>query len=103
MIASAGPRAELPNGAADLKNFEASRKDHTDESDRTPYAALKMRDNLYQGNAAPGTGDYQPGQVAEPPYHYAYDPPTDALAQRIRTEAGNTLLRNPASRQVEKP
>jgi pectate lyase len=92
MIKTAGERSQLPNGGADLKKFEASRDRFDYPSGESAYADLVVRDNLYLGDAKANIHDDHAEQVPAPPYHYVYDRPSEALAQRIRAMAGNTLL-----------
>lgn len=91
-IKTAGERAELANGAADAKRVEATKQRFAFGPDQTALAYLKVRDNLYLGDAKAGIQDYHPERVPPPPYPYKVDTPGLPLAARIRLHAGNTLL-----------
>ena len=53
-------------------------------------AFLRLKDNLYLGDAKPVLQDYRPEAAPTPPYCYGYERPTAELADRIRKYAGNT-------------
>jgi pectate lyase len=89
--ATAGKRAQLANGASDMRNFEVAKARFNYGPERTPYAYLRVRDNLYLGTAREGISDAWPENVPPIPYRYAYESPSEALADRIRAGAGNTL------------
>jgi pectate lyase len=91
LIKTAGERAELPNGAIDERNFEATKQQFQYGPGETPLAYLVVRDNLYLGDAKEAISDYEPGRVPLPPYRYDYERPSADLARRIRAGAGNTL------------
>lgn len=90
MIATAGTRAQLPNGGSDAKNVAVG-KAVVRNPGQSALASLIVRDNRYVGSARPGITDHRPEQVPAPPYRYRYDVPTDGLAQMIRARAGNTI------------
>ncbi|MEQ4619185.1 MAG: polysaccharide lyase family 1 protein [Corticimicrobacter sp.] len=81
-------RTALENGAADRRNYERTQAQYGYE--RGYKAFLRVRDNLYLGEARAVLEDDQPESVPNPPYCYGYEPPTPAVADRIRALAGNT-------------
>jgi len=87
-ISIAPGRSALRNGESDRKAYEKlkSRYGYT----RDYKAFLRLKDNLYLGDAKPVLRDYHPERVPTPPYCYAYGKPTQALAEKIRKFAGNT-------------
>ncbi|MGB6009632.1 pectate lyase family protein [Castellaniella sp.] len=87
-ISIAPKRSALENGESDRKAYEKlkSRYGYT----RDYKAFLRLKDNLYLGDAKPVLRDYRPESVPTPPYCYAYEKPTQDLAGRIRRFAGNT-------------
>jgi pectate lyase len=87
-IPDAPARSALANGEADRKRYEETRQRYG--YTRGFKAFLRVRDNLYLGDAKAVLDDYMPEQVPEIPYCYSYDRPSSALANEIRTLAGNT-------------
>lgn len=81
-------RTALENGAADRRNYERTQARYGYE--RGYKAFLRVRDNLYLGEARAVLEDDQPASVPNPPYCYGYEQPTQAVADRIRALAGNT-------------
>ncbi|WP_298012743.1 polysaccharide lyase family 1 protein [uncultured Castellaniella sp.] len=92
-ISSAPGRSALGNGESDRGAYEKlkSRYGYT----RGYKAFLRLKDNLYLGDAKPVLRDYRPESVPAPPYCYGYDEPTQALAEKIRKFAGNTPADDP--------
>lgn len=81
-------RTALENGAADRRNYERTQAQYGYE--RGYKAFLRVRDNLYLGEARAVLEDDQPESVPNPPYCYGYEQPTPAVVDRIRALAGNT-------------
>jgi pectate lyase len=81
-------RSALGNGESDRKNYENSKAQYGYKHDY--MASLRLKDNLYLGDAKAVLQDYRPESVPVPPYCYGYEHPTPDLAQKIRTLAGNT-------------
>lgn len=93
-IPEAPDRSALPNGESDRRNYE---KSHARYGYRHDFkAALRLRDNLYLGDAKPVLQDYRPDAVPAPPYCYSYERPTPELAEKIRRLAGNVAEAPPA-------
>ncbi len=86
-IQSAPALTALANGAADHKEYDESNLKYHYTHDWRAF--LKVRDNLYLGDAKGVLADYQPEKVPLPPYCYSYEPADTALADRIRAGAGN--------------
>jgi len=99
-IPIASDRSALENGESDRKAYRKlkSRYGYT----RDYKAFLRVKDNLYLGDAKPVLQDYRPERVPTPPYCYGYEAPTRDLAEKIRKFAGNTAadVPLPGSRTV---
>ncbi|MGB6243198.1 MAG: polysaccharide lyase family 1 protein [Castellaniella sp.] len=97
-IPIAPERSALPNGESDRKAYEKRKTRYGYIRDYKAF--LRVKDNLYLGDAKPVLQDYHPAAVPTPPYCYAYEKPTQALAEKIRKFAGNTSgdIPLPASR-----
>lgn len=93
-IQAAPGRSALPNGESDRRNYERSRPLYG--YTREFKAFLRLRDNLYLGDAKPVLEDYRPERVPAPPYCYGYERPTPELAEKIRRLAGNTADDSPS-------
>jgi pectate lyase len=87
-------RSALGNGESDRRNYEKSKSQYGYTRDYKAF--LRLRDNLYLGDATPVLQDYRPEAAPTPPYCYGYEQPTPALAERIRRLAGNTREDAPA-------
>ena len=90
-----GSGTAIAPGRSALRNGESDRKASEKLKSRYGYtrdykAFLRLKDNLYLGDAKPVLRDYHPERVPTPPYCYAYGKPTQALAEKIRKFAGNT-------------
>ena len=88
IIPTAGSRTALANGEADRAEYQKSIPLYHYTHDYRAF--LQVGDNLYLGNARPVLADYLPERVPPSPYCTSYRRPTEALADRIRREAGNT-------------
>lgn len=86
-------RSALPNGESDRRNYEKSKGQYGYKHDFK--ASLRLKDNLYLGDAKPVLEDYRPESVPTPPYCYGYEHPTPELAEKIRQMAGNTRVDTP--------
>jgi pectate lyase len=87
-IPTAGARTALANGAADHAEYDKSMPIYHYTHDWRAF--LQVGDNLYLGDARAVLADFMPGRVPQSPYCTSYRRPTEALAERIRREAGNT-------------
>jgi pectate lyase len=87
-IAEAPKRSALLNGESDRRNYEKSKAEYDYKHDFKAF--LRVKDNLYLGDAKPVLEDYRPESVPAPPYCYGYERPTPELAEKIRRLAGNT-------------
>lgn len=87
-IPGAPKRSALGNGESDRRNYEKSKARYGYTRDHK--ASLRLKDNLYLGDAKPVLEDYRADAVPPPPYCYGYEQPTPALADKIRKLAGNT-------------
>lgn len=87
-IESAPRRSALANGESDRRNYEKSKGQYGYQRDFKAF--LRLKDNLYLGDAKPVLEDYRPEAVPMPPYCYGYEAPSPDLAERIRRLAGNT-------------
>ncbi|MET3524084.1 pectate lyase family protein [Mesorhizobium abyssinicae] len=87
-ISSAPANSQLPNGKADEKNYNSTTDQYQYQHDIKAF--IRIRDNLYLGDARQGIVDYHPENVPVPPYCTSYQAPSTGLAARIRREAGNT-------------
>ncbi|OZI19992.1 pectate lyase [Bordetella genomosp. 9] len=87
-IPTAPQRSALPNGGSDRRNFEKSKAAFAYTRDFKAF--LRVKDNLYMGDAKPVLEDYRPEDVPAPPYCYAYEQATADVARKIRMFAGNT-------------
>lgn len=88
-IPGAPARSALRNGESDRRHYEKSKARHGYTRDYKAF--LRLKDNLYLGEAKPVLEDYRPDSVPAPPYCYGYEPPTAEVAQKIRRLAGNTV------------
>lgn len=97
-IPIAPQRTALKNGESDRGAYERRKAAHAYTRDYKAF--LRLKDNLYLGDAVPVLEDYRRELVPTPPYCYSYEPPTPELAERIRKFAGNTAddIRLPKSR-----
>jgi pectate lyase len=87
-------RSALENGESDRKNYEKSKAQYGYQHDYR--AMLRLKDNLFLGDAKPVLQDYEADKVPAPPYCYGYQKPTPELATEIRKFAGNTSEDPPA-------
>jgi pectate lyase len=87
-VETAPERSALANGESDRRNYEKTKAEYGYK--RGFMAFLRLKDNLYLGDAKPVLEDYRPDSVPTPPYCYSYEPPTPELAEEIRKLAGNT-------------
>ncbi|AOB32391.1 pectate lyase [Bordetella sp. H567] len=93
-IQDAPKKSALDNGDSDRRNYEKSKGQYGYKQEFKAF--LRLKDNLYLGDAKPVLQDYRPEQVPAPPYCYGYQHPTPDLAETIRRQAGNTLGEFPA-------
>lgn len=95
-IPYASGRAFLPNGDADKEDYAAT--DPTYHYARELRGFVKLRDNLFLGDAKGALSDYKPERVPAPPYCAAsLQAASVALAQQIRQSAGNVPGAPPAA------
>ncbi|MDQ2140639.1 polysaccharide lyase family 1 protein [Alcaligenaceae bacterium B3P038] len=87
-IPIASERSALENGESDRRAYETLKTRHGYTRDYKAF--LRLKENLYLGDAKPVLKDYRPESAPTPPYRYSYEPPTAQLAEKIRTFAGNT-------------
>lgn len=87
-IPTASQRSALGNGESDRGAYETRKSQHGYTRDFKAF--LRLKDNLYLGDAKPVLQDYRPEAAPNPPYCYSYEHPTAELAERIRKFAGNT-------------
>jgi len=87
-IPIASERSALENGESDRRAYEKLKAQHGYTRDYKAF--LRLKDNLYLGDAKPVLKDYRPESAPNPPYRYGYEPPTPELAEKIRRFAGNT-------------
>lgn len=87
-IPEAARRSALDNGASDEGAYQNLKAQHGYTRDYKAF--LRLKDNLYLGDAKPVLQDYRPEAAPTPPYCYGYERPTAELADRIRKYAGNT-------------
>jgi len=92
-IPGAPKRSALGNGESDRENYERSKGQYGYKHDY--LASLRLKDNLYLGDAKPALEDHQPDAVPTPPYCYGYEKATPELVDRIRKFAGNTAETTP--------
>ncbi|MEN5161470.1 pectate lyase family protein [Achromobacter spanius] len=92
-IPIAPARSALENGDSDRGAYERRKDDHGYTRDFKAF--LRMKDNLYLGDAKPVLQDYRPESAPTPPYCYGYEKPTPELAEKIRQFAGNTSAGTP--------
>lgn len=95
-IPIAPKRTALENGESDRGAYEKRKAEHGYTRDYKAF--LRLKDNLYLGDAVPVLEDYRRELVPTPPYCYSYEPPTPELAERIRKFAGNTADDTPLSK-----
>ena len=94
-ISIAPGRSALDNGESDRKAYEKRKSQYGYTRDYKAF--LRVKDNLYLGDAEAVLQDYRPELAPTPPYCYRYEKPTQELAARIRTFAGNTSVKTPLS------
>lgn len=87
-IPTAAKRSALDNGASDEGAYQERKAQHGYTRDFKAF--LRLKDNLYLGDAKPVLQDYRPEAAPTPPYCYGYEKPTAELADKIRQHAGNT-------------
>ncbi len=87
-IPTAAKRSALDNGASDEGAYQDLKAVHGYTRDFKAF--LRLKDNLYLGDAKPVLQDYRPEAAPTPPYCYGYEKPSAELADRIRKHAGNT-------------
>lgn len=87
-IPNAPKRSALVNGESDRRLYEKSKAKYGYEHGFKAF--LRVKDNVFLGEAKPVLEDYRPDSVPTPPYCYAYEAPTKELAEKIRKLAGNT-------------
>ncbi|WP_332610222.1 pectate lyase family protein [Achromobacter sp. ESBL13] len=87
-IPIAAKRSALDNGESDRGAYEKLKSRHGYTRDYKAF--LRLKDNLYLGDAKPVLQDYRPDAAPTPPYCYGYEHPTPELADKIRKFAGNT-------------
>jgi len=87
-IPIAAKRSALDNGESDRGAYEKLKAQHGYTRDYKAF--LRLKDNLYLGDAKPVLEDYRPESAPTPPYCYGYERPTPELAEKIRQFAGNT-------------
>ncbi len=87
-IPIAPARSALDNGDSDRGAYEKRKADHGYTRDYKAF--LRLKDNLYLGDAKPVLKDYRPESAPTPPYCYGYEKATPELAEKIRKFAGNT-------------
>ncbi|WP_286898365.1 pectate lyase family protein [Achromobacter sp. UBA2119] len=87
-IPIAPARSALDNGDSDRGAYEKRKADHGYTRDFKAF--LRLKDNLYLGDAKPVLKDYRPESAPTPPYCYGYEKATPELAEKIRKFAGNT-------------
>ena len=75
------------NGSIDKEEYDKTNPKYHYTHDWRAF--LKIRDNLYLGEAKVELKDYRPEEVPMPTYCYSYERPDEALADRIRAGAGN--------------
>ncbi|MDH0091271.1 polysaccharide lyase family 1 protein [Achromobacter mucicolens] len=92
-IPIAPARSALENGDSDRGAYERRKDDHGYTRDFKAF--LRLKDNLYLGDAKPVLQDYRPESAPTPPYCYGYEKPTPELAEKIRQFAGNTSAGTP--------
>lgn len=93
-IPQTAARSALENGESDRADYEKTMPIY--RYDRGYKAFLRVRDNLYLGDAKQVLHDHEPEKVPKPPYCYGYQAPTRAVADEIRRYAGNTSASPPA-------
>ena len=89
-IPIASERTALDNGESDRKAYEQRKSQYGYTRDYKAF--LRLKDNLYLGDAKPVLQAYRPELAPTPPYCYGYEKPTQDLAERIRNLAGNTSV-----------
>lgn len=88
VIPKASKLTALPNGDADRAAYEQTKREYGYTHDYRAF--LKISDNLYLEAARPALGDFMPERVPPAPYCTSYRRPSEAMAERIRREAGDT-------------
>lgn len=89
-IPIAPERSALANGESDRGAYEKLKSHYGYTRDYKAF--LRLKDNLYLGDAKPVLQDYRPESAPTPPYCYGYEKPTQELAEKIRKFAGNTSV-----------
>lgn len=92
-ISIAPGRSALDNGESDRAAYEKLKPQYGYTRDYKAF--LRLKDNLYLGDAKPVLQDYRPESAPTPPYCYGYEKPTQDLAEKIRKLAGNTSVDTP--------
>lgn len=87
-IPIASRRSALENGESDRGAYDQRKAQYGYTRDHKAF--LRLKENLYLGDAQPVLQDYRPESAPVPPYEYRYTRPTPELAERIRRFAGNT-------------
>lgn len=87
-IFKAPARSALKNGESDQKRYDQTKNLYGYTHDAKAF--LKIRDNLYLGDAHQVLEDYLAHKVSAIPYGYDYEKPSVALLDRVRLFAGNT-------------
>lgn len=95
-IPGSARRSALANGASDQRNYDKTKGMYNYQHEAKAF--LRIRDNLYLGDAKAVLENYRPEQAPTPPYCYSYDHPTQALEDEIKRLAGNTPAESAASR-----
>ncbi|MGI8841291.1 MAG: pectate lyase family protein [Caulobacteraceae bacterium] len=88
VIAKASRLTALANGEADRAAYDETRAKYGYTHDYRAY--LTVADNLYLEAARPALADFMPKRVPPAPYCTSYRRPSEAMAERIRREAGDT-------------
>lgn len=97
-IRTAPAMTALANGAADKEEYDKSKPKYHYTHDWRAF--LKVIDNLYLGETKAVLADYRPEDVPVPSYCYSYERADVALAERIRTGAGNLGRPMPAVERI---
>lgn len=88
VIPKASGITALPNGDADRVAYEQTKGTYSYTHDYRAF--LRVSDNLYLGAARRVLASFMPGRVSPISYCTSYQRPDEALADRIRHEAGDT-------------
>ena len=87
VIPKASNLTALPNGGADQAAYEQTKRKYGYTHDYRAF--LKVSDNLYLEATRPALADFMPERVPPAPYCTSYRRPNEAMAERIRREAGD--------------